>query len=95
MMKNKKNIILVNAITSLRVLGIFFLFPIYLSYGALGLALTNIFCFLTDFIDGKMARKLDASTFFGSFFDGFSDKAFVAMNFLILATINKKLHLLL
>ncbi len=86
-MKNKKNIIIVNSITSLRMLGIFLLIPIYFLYGGLGLALTNIICFLTDFIDGKMAKKLNASTFFGSFYDGFSDKAFVAMNFLILALI--------
>ncbi len=86
-MKNKKNIILTNIVTSLRVLGIFFLIPIYLTFGGLGLGIANIICFLTDFVDGKMARSLDASTFFGSLYDGFSDKVFVIMNFLILASI--------
>ena len=86
-MKKKLKFLLVNGITTLRLLGVFLLVPIYSLYGGCALALTNIFCFLTDFADGKLSRKWKVSTFFGSLYDGFSDKAFVAMNLIILTTI--------
>lgn len=86
-MKNKLKILAVNLVTTIRMVGIFALAPIYLLYGGAALGLTNISCFLTDFIDGKMARKLNASTFFGSLYDGLADKAFLAANFAIICSI--------
>lgn len=44
--------------------------------------------FLTDFIDGFLARNLNASTFFGSLFDALSDKAFLVINLLLLMSIS-------
>ena len=83
-MKKKLQFALINAITSIRMIGIFLLIPIYLTYGGVALGLTNIACFLTDFADGKLARKFHLSTFFGSLYDGFADKAFLIVNMIIL-----------
>lgn len=86
-MKNKKEIIITNLVTSIRMVGILLLTPIYLLYGGVALGLTNMACFLTDALDGQLARRLNASTFFGSFYDGLSDKMFLATNLAILCTI--------
>ena len=43
---------------------------------------------MTDFIDGFLARNLNASTFFGSLFDALSDKAFLVINLLLLMSIS-------
>lgn len=86
-MKNKGKLLLVNGLTALRIAGTFLLIPIYMTYGGIAAAATAAACYATDFLDGFLARKLKASTFFGSFFDGFSDKAFNLVNFLILCSI--------
>ena len=87
-MKKKLQFILINAITSIRMLGVVLLLPIYFSYGGVALGLTNIACFLTDFADGKLARKFHLSTFFGSLYDGLADKSFLIINMIILLTIS-------
>ena len=44
--------------------------------------------FLTDFIDGFLARKLHVQSFFGSLLDALSDKAFGIVCLLLLSTLN-------
>ena len=43
-----------------------------------------MFCYLTDSLDGILARYWKASTFFGALFDGLADKLFTIVNFIIL-----------
>ena len=50
--------------------------PIFASCGALATGLAAMGFFLTDFIDGFLARKLHVQSFFGSLLDALSDKAF-------------------
>ena len=76
-----------NFFTALRAAGIICLIPVYKIYGGLATALLSAGCFATDFIDGALARKLKSSTFFGSLFDGISDKAFLIVNMLLLMSI--------
>lgn len=82
------NFIITNFITLLRVVGIFALIPVYKKYGGFTTFLLSSLCFLTDFIDGFLARNLNASTFFGSLFDALSDKAFLVINLLLLMSIS-------
>lgn len=95
MMKNngekmkKIGFILTNFLTILRLLGIILLIPL-VNYGSETIVFyLVIFCFLTDFLDGFMARLFKCSTFFGSLLDGLSDKLFVIVNLLILVTKTK------
>lgn len=76
-----------NFVTLLRVIGIFALLPVFKIYGGLATFLLSSSCFATDFIDGLMARKLSSSTFFGSLFDALSDKLFLVVNMILLASI--------
>ena len=78
---------LTNFVTLLRVIGIFALLPIFKIYGGFATFLLSTGCFTTDFIDGLMARKLKSSTFFGSLFDALSDKFFLVVNMILLASI--------
>ena len=81
-------LILVNAITMTRLIGAFILPFIYHYYGASIVSIFIICLFLTDTIDGFLARKLKISTFFGSLIDGVSDKLLNFISFLILGFIN-------
>ena len=76
-----------NFFTALRVAGIICLIPVFKLYGGFATALLSAGCFATDFIDGVLARKLKSSTFFGSLFDGISDKTFLIVNMLLLMSI--------
>ena len=76
-----------NFFTALRVAGIICLIPVFKLYGGAATAILSAGCFATDFIDGSLARKLKSSTFFGSLFDGISDKAFLIVNMLLLISI--------
>ena len=84
---NKAKFYLTNFVTSLRALGVLALIPVYYLYGGLSTFLLSTACFLTDFVDGKMARKFNTSTFFGSMFDGITDKAFLIIGLVLLMTI--------
>lgn len=83
-----RNQILVNLITSIRALGTIAIIPIFFSYGALATALSAMGFFITDFIDGHLARKLHVESFFGSLLDALSDKAFGIVCLLLLSTLN-------
>ena len=77
-------LIIINLITSIRLIGAFVLPFVYYKNGVSEAAVFIIILFLTDAIDGLMARTLHASTFFGSIMDGFSDKLLNAISFIIL-----------
>lgn len=83
-----RNQVLVNLITAIRSLGTIAIIPIFFSYGAFATALSAVGFFLTDFIDGHLARKLHVESFFGSLLDALSDKAFGIVCLLLLSTLN-------
>lgn len=80
--------VLVNAITSIRALGTLIIVPIFQTTGPIAAGLAAAGFFLTDFIDGKLARKFEVQTFFGSLLDGLSDKAFSIICLVLLAIHN-------
>lgn len=86
--KHKINKIIVNTITSIRAIGTAAMIPIFLNFGYIGAAFSTILLFLTDFLDGYLARKLKVQSFFGSLLDGLSDKALGIMCLLILSFSN-------
>lgn len=87
-MKNKviKNFMLVfvNVITLIRLFGAIALPFIYIKYDMNVVALISLILFLTDAIDGFLARTFRVSTFFGSAMDAFSDKALNTISFILL-----------
>lgn len=94
-MKKKENkfggpgkIALVNSITALRFIGAFLVLPIFKACGGVIAAIYSAIFMFSDCIDGFLARKLKVSTFFGSIFDGATDKAFMIMAFGLLMTFN-------
>ena len=48
----------VNALTMVRIIGVFCLVPIYHSHGGVVAALLSIMCYFTDLLDGIIARNL-------------------------------------
>lgn len=86
--KHKIYKIIVNTITSIRALGTAAMIPIFLNFGYIGAAISAILLFLTDFVDGYLARKLKVQSFFGSLLDGLSDKALGIICLLILSFTN-------
>lgn len=88
-MKKTIAILLVNLLTTIRIIGVFLLIPIFWNYGGIAAALLSVGCYFTDCLDGIIARKCKVSTFFGSVFDGCADKAFTCANLIVLFTITK------
>lgn len=86
MHKTKK--IIVNSITSLRLIATLVIAPIFLTYGGIVTAEVIAAFFLTDFIDGKLARKWHVESFLGSLLDSLSDKTLAISSLLTLTTIN-------
>ena len=77
-------LIIVNTITSIRLIGAFVLPFIYLKYGANIVAIFVIILFLSDAIDGFLARTFKISTMFGSAMDALCDKVLSLTAFIIL-----------
>ena len=80
--------VLVNSITAIRALGTLVIVPIFKNNGPFTAGLAAAGFFLTDFIDGKLARGLKVQTFFGSLLDSLSDKAFAIICLVLLALQN-------
>lgn len=80
----KVKLVIVNLLTLIRIIGTIILIPIYNTFGGKVVGIISLFCYLTDSIDGLLARKWHVSTFFGAMFDGISDKLFTIINFIIL-----------
>ena len=68
----------------IRLIGAFILPFIYFKHGVNYASIYIIILFLSDAIDGFLARLLNASTFFGSSLDALSDKLLNAVSFIIL-----------
>ena len=85
---SKKDVAIVNSVTAARFLGSFGIIPIFQTLGGTAAALFSVIFLLTDWIDGFLARKLKASTFFGALFDGTGDKVYGIICFLLLMSIN-------
>lgn len=87
MLRQLPNILTISRIVLLPVLIALFFFP-----GA-GFAWTAlaiyIFCAVTDFFDGWLARKYQVTSGFGTFLDPISDKIFVAALLLCLAVFDR------
>lgn len=77
-------IVVVNLITLFRLVGAIILPFIYYNSGTATAAIWILILFLTDAIDGFLARTFKVSTFFGSSMDALSDKMLNAVAFIIL-----------
>ena len=86
--EKRKWLVIVNFITCLRIIGTIILFPIYFACGQIAVGCILSFLFLTDWIDGYLARKHKVSTFFGSIMDSVSDKLMAIASCIILCFIN-------
>ncbi len=73
-MENKRAKIIVNSITMVRVIGTFLLPLASIIFSTWGLIVYLMVLLLTDALDGYLARKLKASTLFGSLLDTIADK---------------------
>ncbi|MDD6272142.1 MAG: CDP-alcohol phosphatidyltransferase family protein [bacterium] len=89
----KIELIFVNTITLTRLFGAIALPFIYKYYGSSTFAFWTIILFLTDFLDGFLARTFKISTFFGCALDALSDKVLNACSFILLSLINTSLLL--
>ena len=77
-------LIIVNTITIIRLIGAFLLPFIYHLHGPNITSIVIIFLFLSDTIDGLLARAFKLTTFFGSIMDASSDKILNIIAFIIL-----------
>lgn len=84
--ENIKEKVLVNIITGLRTIGSLAIIPIYINSGALFTTGVVSALFMTDFIDGFLARKLHAQSFFGTLLDAVSDKLFAVSTMALLVS---------
>lgn len=91
--ERKRWLVAVNLITLSRIIGSIFLFPIFFSYGKLIVGIILSFLFLTDSIDGYLARKYDVSTFLGSILDGICDKVIIIVSCFILCFVNNLFYI--
>lgn len=80
--------VLVNIITGLRTIGAIAIVPIFSSGGGIAAGLAAMGFFITDFIDGQLARRLKVQSFFGSLLDSISDKLFGIICLILLSTVN-------
>ena len=79
--------ILVNAITMSRAIGTFLMPFVSVAYNAEQLISYIIILFLTDSIDGIMARRLKVSTLFGALLDTLADKLLSIATLIVLARV--------
>lgn len=87
--KQKRWLVIVNALTLSRIVGAIVLFPIYYHYGKITIGVILTILFLTDWVDGYLARKFHVSTFFGSIADSVCDKVMAIATAILLCFINK------
>lgn len=78
-------IVIINLITSVRLIGALVLPFIYNKFDTSIISLIIIFLFASDLIDGFLARHLHCATFFGSIMDAACDKLLSAVSFIILS----------
>lgn len=88
MKERKKWLIIVNVFTISRIIGAILLFPLYFHWGPRIVSYILGILFLTDWIDGFLARKFKVSTFFGSIMDTICDKTIAIVACAILCFLN-------
>lgn len=76
-------LIIVNIITLIRVIGIFLILALF-DKGGVVIGTMTIFLYLTDVLDGLLARKWECATFLGALLDGVADKLLTLVNFILL-----------
>lgn len=76
---------LVNVFTITRLLGAIALPFVYIIKGIDLCSIWTLILYLTDAIDGFLARRFKVSTFFGSAIDGLSDKLLNTVSFILLS----------
>ena len=87
MLKQLPNILTVSRIILLPVLiGLFFIDERWAAWTALWI---YIFCAVTDFLDGYLARKYGSTSSFGTFLDPISDKIMVVSVMMALAAFDR------
>lgn len=84
----KKWFLLVNFITISRIIGSIALFPIYFCIGHIAAGIMLTLLFVTDWIDGYLARKHNVCTFFGSLLDTICDKLIIIVSCSLLCFLN-------
>ena len=87
MKKDLIKIILINLITFTRLIGAFTLPFIFVFKGAPIGAIVTIILFTTDWIDGLLARKLNACTLWGAGMDALCDKLLNICSFSLLGSV--------
>ena len=87
MKKDLVKIILINLITLTRLIGAFTLPFIFVFKGAPIGAIVTIILFTTDWIDGLLARKLNACTLWGAGMDALCDKLLNICSFSLLGSV--------
>jgi len=87
--------VIVNMITGIRLVGTCIILPIYLNYGSLAMAIACIIIYLSDCLDGFLARFWHVESFFGSILDSVADKLFTLMSLIIMTTINPLFFLII
>lgn len=85
--------IFVNVLTSARVLGALVIIPIYFKWGSFVAAITSGALFITDFLDGLLARSFHVQSFFGSVLDTVSDKL-LGISILVVLILKEPLYIL-
>ena len=93
MKKDLIKIILINLITLTRLIGAFTLPFIFVFKGAPIGAIVTIILFATDWIDGLLARKLNACTLWGAGMDALCDKLLNICSFSLLGSVYNKMLL--
>ena len=87
--KNIAKIATVNLITATRIVGSIALIPLFLKFGGLVASGVLAGVFLTDLVDGFLARKWNVSTFFGATLDAVSDKLIGITSLVALLSVTK------
>ncbi len=87
--------IIVNSLTSSRIFGAFFLPVVFKNVSIPGLIILLVFLFITDFLDGKLARLHKVQTVGGSILDPLGDKVLAIFCLIALIGKNQKLFILL
>ncbi len=68
--------VFVNMLTTFRLVIIFLFMILFKNMSSLCFFTSTVLIFLTDFIDGLLARKFEVQTFYGSYMDTIADKFF-------------------
>ena len=84
----KFQLLIVNILTASRIVFAIIMFPIFFACGPKTIGCILVCLFLTDEVDGLLARKFHVSTFFGAILDSVSDKLMSIASCILLCFIN-------